>query len=531
MTRLSRLSQAEAIENGVEFYYHPGKALHATDFFETYLRHSAGIFAGTPFTLLPWQREMLEDLFGWVRIADDMRRYKVAYISTAKKSGKSTLLAGIGLYLLVADGEPSAEIYSAAADRLQASIVFREAANMVRASPLLARLVEVIDSRKTLTVRSTSSFWRVLSGDAASCEGISCAGLMFDELHTQKDRRLWDALRGSGAARAQPLLASISTAGYDRNSICYEQYAYAKAVLNDWRYDPTFYPLIYETPEDADWKDPANWPLSNPSMGTTFSESNFASDFRESENVPSKENSFRRYRLNQWTTQDTRWIDMDAWGECALPPPGPLEGRECWVGLDLATTYDTSAMVAVFPAPDGTYDVLCRFWIPGDNAMERDRRDRVPYTLWAKDPANGLTFTPGDVTDYDVIKRDVDEFAKTYNIRQIGIDRWNATQLAGQLAGSGHDIVGFSQGIGSISAPSRVLENLIASGKIRHNGNKVLSWMIGNVAVREDASSNIKPIKPKPGSPERIDGVISLVMALGVYINKPADLNPDIFFL
>ena len=530
MIRLPRLSRVEATENAVDFWFNPIKAQHAVDFFEQYLKHSAGIFAGTPFLLLPWQREMIEDLFGWVRLSDGMRRYKVAYISTAKKSGKSTLLAGIGLYLLIADGEASAQIYSAASDRLQAGIVFREAASMVRASPLLAQVVEVIDSRKTLAVRSTSSFWRVLSGEAASCEGIS-GSTLFDELHTQRDRRLWDALRGAGAARAQPLLASISTAGYDRNSICYEQYAYAKAVLKDWRYDPSFYPLIYETPEDADWKDPKNWLLANPSMGTTFSESNFAADFKESENVPSKENSFRRYRINQWTTQDTRWIKMEAWAACEADPPGPLEGRECWVGLDLATTYDTSAMVAVFPAPDGTYDVLARFWIPSDNALERDRRDRIPYTLWGKDSKNGLTYTPGNVTDYDVVRNDVLQFAKEYNVKVLAIDRWNATQLAGQLAASGLEVVGFSQGVSSVSAPSRLLENLIASGKIRHGGNKILSWMIGNAAVRVDSSGNIKPIKPSPGSPERIDGVISLVMALGVHSNQKTEPAPDIFFL
>jgi phage terminase large subunit-like protein len=184
---------------------------------------------------------MLAELFGWKRLDDNTRRYRVAYISTAKKQGKSTLLAGIGLYLLALDGEAGAEIYGAAADREQASVVFREAASMVRASPKLSRVLEVIDSRRTIAYRNESSFYRVLSAEAFRAEGLNIHGLLFDELHAQRDRRLWDALRYGGAAREQPLLVSITTAGYDRNSICWEQYSYAKAVQRDWTHDPTFF--------------------------------------------------------------------------------------------------------------------------------------------------------------------------------------------------------------------------------------------------------------------------------------------------
>lgn len=531
---LQPLPRSEAIEQGLEFYFDESRADHVVEFFSDWLRHSKGRFAGQRFDPLPWQEKLLRELFGWVRVDDECRRYRVAYISTAKKSGKSTLLAGIGLYLLVADGEVGAEIYGAGSDREQASLVFREASQMVRASPLLSRSLEVIDSRKTITHRASSSFYRVLSADAFRAEGVNIHGLLFDELHCQRDRRLWDALRYGGASREQPLLCSITTAGFDRNSICWEQYAYAKAVAADWTYDPSFFSCIYEADEKDEWTDEATWPKANPSWDVTINPKDFATDCREATLSHTKENSFKRYRLNMWTEADTRWIKAEAWNACGSGPPAPLDGRECWCGLDLATTYDTSAFVAVFPAPDGTYDVLCRFWIPGDNALEREKRDRVPYTLWANDPETGLTMTDGNVTDYDVVRRDINEFAEKYNVKAIGLDRWNATQLSIQLQGDGLEVLGYGQGFGSMSAPSKLLENLVVSGKLRHGNNKVLNWMSANASVKVDSSGNIKPVKPPQGSAARIDGIVSLVMALGIQSTQtpePETPQPNIMIL
>lgn len=526
--RLPRLSKSEAAEKEIDYYYNAERGGHAVRFFEEFLCHSKGKFAGQPFKLLPWQKPLIEDLFGWLRVENDLRRYKMSYISTAKKSGKSTLLAGIGLYLLIADNEPSCEIYGCGTDRDQAGIIHREMASMVRSSPFLARALEVVDSRRTIVNRKDSSFYRVLSADAFRAEGLNIHGLLFDELHAQRDRRLFDSLRYGGAARSQPLLVSITTAGYDKNSICYEQYSYAKQVAKDWKYDPSFYPCIYEVGDKQDWAEEKNWPKANPSWGVTINPEDFAIDQKEAANSSTKENSFRRYRLNQWTQQDTRWIRMELWAEGSDKPPQSLEGRECWCGLDLATTYDTSAFIALFPAPDGTFDILCKFWIPGDNALERDKRDRVPYTLWAKDPDTGLTFTDGNVTDYDVIRRDVNEFSKKYNVRQIAMDRWNATQLSIQLQGDGLDLVGYGQGVSYMSAPCKSLENLVASNKIRHGNNPVLNWMAGNCSVKVDASGNIRPVKPKNGSAARIDGMVSLIMALGIYnAYKPEEEKPD----
>jgi len=398
---------------------------------------------------------------------------------------------------------------------------------MVRASAPLSAALEVIDSRKTIVHKASNSFYRVLSADAFRAEGLNIHALLFDELHAQRDRRLWDALRYGGAARRQPLLLSITTAGYDRKSICWEQHAYAERCIADPTLDQAFFGCIFAAAPEDDWKDPATWYKANPSLGHTITEESFRADAREAEQSPSKLNAFLRYRLDVWTTQDVRWLSPDAWGKCGAALDGDLTKREWFAGLDLATTYDLSALVLVSQADDGTFDVLPFFWVPQANAAERTQRDKVDYLGWIRD--GHIRVTDGNVTDYDVIRRDIVELAKQYNIRQLGIDRWNATQLATQLQGEGINVVGFGQGYGSMSAPAKQLENLVLSGRVRHGGHPVLSWMAANVAVQSDHQGNIKPSKAK--STERIDGIVSLVMALGIHATataKPADQSWDL---
>lgn len=477
---------------------------------------------------MDWQREMLRELFGWKRVDSGLRRYRTAYISTAKKNGKTATLAGLALYLTMADGEAGAECYSVASDVSQASIAFREAQLMAESNSQLRAALKTNVTRRQIAFPQSSSFYRVLPGDGFRTEGISAHAILFDELHSQRNRLLYDALRWAGAAREQPLFIATTTAGFDKHSICYEMYEHACRVLNDWEYDPTFFPFICEAKEDADWKSEESWKAANPSWGITIDPTAFKADFAEAEKSVAKENAFRRYRINQWVAQETRFLNMDAWSDCDLPPAKPLEGRKCWVGLDLATTFDTSALVAVFVDEDEdgspVYDVLCRFWLPEDNAREREMRDKVPYLTWHKDQSNGLTFTPGDVTDFDFIRRDIVEFGKTYNVQVIHIDRWNATQLATQLSDrDGFEVVGFSQSIGSMSAPTKMLENLVMSRKIRHNGNKILTFHAGNCAVKSDPSGNIRPIKPSKNSTERVDGIVALVMGLAGAASQKAE--------
>jgi phage terminase large subunit-like protein len=486
-------------------------------FFEGVLRHSKGQNAGKPFILLPWQHHVLRELFGRVN-PDGTRQHRIGYIELPKKQGKSTTLAGIALYMTMFDSEPGAECYGCGSDREQGSIIYREAASMVRSSPALSKHLEVIDSRKTIVHKASNSFYRVLSADAFRAEGLNIHALLFDELHAQRDRRLWDALRYGGAARRQPLLLSITTAGYDRKSICWEQHAYAERCIADPTVDPAFFGCIYAAGPDDDWQSEKTWHKANPSLGQTITLESFAADAREAEQSPSKLNAFLRYRLSVWTTQDVRWLSPDAWGRCGVPLRGDLEKRVWYGGLDLASTTDLSALVLVSQDDDGTFDVMPFFWVPEQNAAERTLRDRVDYLGWIRD--GHIRATDGNVTDYDVIRRDIVQLSQQYNIRQIGIDRWNATQLSTQLQGDGIDVVGFGQGFGSMSSPSKLTENLVCSEKLRHAGHPVLAWMAANVAIQSDHQGNIKPSKQK--STERIDGMVALVMALGIHATATA---------
>lgn len=474
------------------------------------LRHSKGAIAGEPFTLLPWQTDVLSELFGRLN-PDGSRLRRVGYIEVPKKNGKSTLLAGVALYLLVADAEPGAEIYGAAADREQASIIYREAAAMVRASPSLSRHCEVIDSRKTILVRSTNSFYRVLSADAFRSEGLNIHGLLFDELHAQRDRRLWDALRYGGAARKQPLILSITTAGYDRKSICWEQHQYAERVIADPTLDPTFFGAIYAADPDDDPQKPKTWKKANPSLGDTITEESFAADAREAVNSPTKLNSFLRYRLNVWTQQETRFFKPSAWAKCNAEP-ADLTGRQCYLGLDLSTTTDLSAAVIVSQDDDGVLDVLPSFWCPAEAIEQRSLRDKVDYIQWARDGL--IKATDGSAIDYETIKADILELCDRYKVSQIGVDPWNSTMLAQSLAAEGCDIVNVRQGYGSLSEPTKRLEAAVLDGKLRHGGHAILDWCAANTAVQADHQGNIKPSKAK--STERIDGIAALVTAMAV---------------
>lgn len=524
------MSRDEAVEAGIEFYFSTTRAQHALDFFPEWLRHSKGRLAGKAFELLPWESEVIAELFGWLRVDDDTRRYRVAYISTPKKNGKSTLLAGIGLYLLGMDNEHGAEVYGAAADREQASLVYREMAAMVRASPRLSRVMDVVDSRRNIAFRRESSFYRVLSADAFRAEGLNIHGLLFDELHAQRDRRLWDSLRYGGASRDQPLLASITTAGYDRKGICYEQYLYAKKVLADWRFDPTFYACIHEMEEGDDWKDPEVWERANPSWGVTIKPESFAADVKEAEQSPTKLNSFLRYRLNCWTTSDVRWIAPEAWAAGAVPLRD-FGDRPVYAGLDLATTYDLTALVLICPDPsDGSIDVLPFFWIPESNAVERAQRDKVDYLGWIRD--GFIKATEGNSTDYTVLHRDIAEICEQYRVSCLAVDlKFNGQMISNLLQGDGVEVRGYPQGGRAMSAPAKTLENLLAVTKVRHAGHPTLAWCAGNAAVHEDRYGNIYPSKAK--STERIDGIVALCQAIGCWIGteqKPPD-TPDIFFL
>lgn len=501
------------------YVFDQAKADRVCRFIETFCIHSKGQWAGQPFKLMEWQRrDILEPLFGWVD-AEGRRRYRTAAIFTPKKNGKSTLLSALALYFLFADGEPGAEVYSAAADRFQAGIIARECFALARSSPFLSKTLEVVESRNTIVHRKSYSRYSVLSGDNFRAEGINASAILFDELHAQRDRRLFDALRYAGAARRASLLISISTAGFDRgpNAIWWDQWQYAERVQADPSVDPTFFGKVYAAPEQAEpekYFDPKLWRLANPSLGVTISEKSFAADAAEARARPASLNSWLRYRLNVPTQSDVRWFSPETWAAGNKPPPVPLAGRQCWLGLDLASTYDITALVALFPDPsgDGTFDVDCRFFVPRKNAAERELKDRIPYAQWLRE--GHIIGTDGDICDYGVVREHIRQYAAAHQVMGLAADRWNAAATMTQVQGDGIEVYGFSQGFGAMSAPSKLLETLVVGRKLRHQ-SPVLSWMAGNVAVQEDANGNIRP--SKKASTEKIDGIVALCMALGLH--------------
>lgn len=489
------------------FWFDEAAADRAVAFFEKVLTHTKGEWAGQPLKLADWQaNEIIRPLFGWKR-ADGTRRYRTAYIQIPRKAGKSTLAAGIALYLLLADGEPGAEVYSAAADRDQAAIVFEMAKQMADAAPAIRKRVQPF--KRALTVPSTASTYKVLSSEAYTKHGLSAHGIVVDEVHALPDRELWDVLTTSTGARRQPLTVAITTAGYDRHSLCYELYDYACKVRDGIIDAPAFLPVIYEAAADDDWKSPATWRKAHPGLGVSVKLEYFEAEAEKAAQLPSYENTFKRLLLNVWTEQDTRWMPMDKWDACGEPLPD-LTGRACWAGLDLSTTTDITALVLAFPIGPRVH-LLPFFWVPKEGIHKRARRDRVPYDVWQRE--GYIEATDGSVIDYEVIRARVNALAEKYQIKEIAIDRWNATQLATQLGGDGFEMVGFGQGFASMSAPTKELERRILGGELNHGANPVLRWMASNVSVTSDPAGNQKPDKAK--STERIDGIVATLMALG----------------
>ena len=491
----------------------PELARLAVQFFEKNLTHSKGELGGKAFLLEPWQKDYIGKLFGTMN--GDVRQYRTSLLAIPRKNGKSTLCAGIALRLMF-DGEPGAEIYSCAADRDQARLVFEMAKVCVENSPKLRSRLRVF--RNSIVREDTHTTYKALSAEAFTKHGLNAHGIIFDELHAQPDRELWDVMTTSTGARRQPLCVAITTAGFDRKSVCWEIWRYAIAVRDGAIKDQTFLPAIYAADVADDWTAESTWRKANPNLGVSVKLEDLRVRCKRAQDMPTEENTFKRLHLNMWTEQDTRFLQMSHWAQGDKPCPVMLDGRECFAGLDLATTYDTTCFCLLFQLDDGTFWAEPHFWIPEENMRDRVKRDRVPYDQWAKD--GKLHLTPGNVTDFDQVRADIVALSKKYNIRQVAIDRWNATQLSTQLQGDGINVLGFGQGYGSMSAPTKALEAAVVGGKLLHGGHPVLAWQASNVAVQSDHAGNIKPSKAK--SSERIDGIVALIMALGIHATSTA---------
>ncbi len=477
------------------------------------LKHTKGRWRGQPFALLPWQEQIIRDVFGTMK-ENGYRQYNTAYIEIPKKNGKSELAAGVALYMTCGDGEWGAEVYGCASDRQQASIVFDVAVDMVEQCPALKKRIKPVMSVKRLVYKPTNSFYQVLSAEAYTKHGLNVHAVIFDELHAQPNRELFDVMtKGSGDARTQPLFFLITTAGNNRHSVCFEQHQKAEDIILGRKIDQTFYPVIYGASDEADWTSEEVWYKANPSLGYTIDIEKVRNACLSAGDNPAEENIFRQLRLNQWVKQSTRWMQMEKWDACAFPvDERELIGRECYGGLDLSSTTDITALVLVFPprSEDERYILLPYFWIPEENMRLRVRRDHVPYDVWEQQ--GFLKTTEGNVIHYGFIEKFIDELGIRYNIREIAFDRWEAIQMVQNLEGLGFTVVPFGQGYKDMSPPSKELMKLTLEQKLAHGGHPVLRWMMDNIFVRTDPAGNIKPDKEK--STEKIDGAVATVMAL-----------------
>ncbi len=508
-------------------HYDKAKADRAVKFIEN-LCHTKGKWAGKRFWLLPWQEQLIRDIFGIVK-PDGYRQFRTAFVEICKKVGKSELAAAVALYLLYADNEPSAEVYGAAADRQQASIVFDVARQMVEMSPALLKRSKLMTATKRIVNYGNSGYYQVLSAEVGGKHGFSVSGLVFDEIHTQPNRQLYDVLtKGSSDARQNPLHFIITTAGTDRHSIAYELHTKAVDILEGRRVDPTFYPVVYGLKDDEDWEDEANWYKVNPSLGYTVDIERLRDAYREAKQNPADEVTFKWLRLNMWVSSTVAWIPdaifMKGNEEIDL---AALEGRDCYGGLDLSSTGDITALVLMFPPrnEDEKYILLPFFWVPEETIPQRVKAASVPYDIWERQ--GYLLSTEGNVIHYDFIEKFINNLAEKYHIVEIAVDRWNATQMIQNLEGDGFTMVPFGQGFASMSGPTKDFYRLLMEGKIIHGGHPVLRWMAGNVVVDTDPAGNIKVTKAK--SKEKIDGIVAAIMALDRCIRNQTEPQGSVY--
>jgi len=494
-----------------KYYYDKKSADRVINFIEKFITHVKGELSNTPINLKKWQKDdIIRPLFGIKRKDNGYRRYRTCYVEIPRKNSKSTMGAAIALYLLLADSEKGAEIYSVAGDREQAHIIFDIAKSMVIQNKKLTENSELF--QYVIKKKGALNYYKVISAEAKTKHGFNAHGVIFDELHVQPNRELWDVMTTAQGARTQPLTIAFTTAGYDKDSICYELHEYARKVKDGIIKDDTFLPVIYSADPDDNIYSVRTWKKANPGLGTIIKEDYLRQQINRIKNEPSFESTFRRLHLNQWVGTAETWIDDITWMKGALPL-NIEEGSLCYAGLDLASTRDITAFVMIFPEDDNIR-VLPYFFIPEDSISARSQKENIHYDQWIRD--GYMIATPGNVTDYDFIRKKIKELSVQYKIAVIGYDRWNSSQLVIMLQDEGFNMSAFGQGYASMSAPSKELERMAVKGKIKHAGNPVLRWMNSNVQIESDAAGNIKISKKR--SREKVDGMVALVMALGEWM-------------
>lgn len=530
-------------ESAGDCWFDEAAAAEGIDFFHEVITHVKGSIAGMPFILEPWQQAIIANIFGWKR-PDGMRRYSEVFIYVPRKNGKTAMSSGIVLLVMFTDHEPGAEIYSTAGEKDQATLIFKQCKGMIENEVELDSRCQIYKATKSIVFDAENTSYKALSADADTKHGFNSHLVINDELHVQPNRDLIDVMETSMGSRDQPLTIHITTADFNRPSICNEKLEYAEKVRDGVIDDSSFLPVIYAADIDDDWTDEEVWKKANPNLGISLKWDYMRRKCKKAVEKPSFENTFKRLHLNIKTEQDVRWLTLAAWDACAgtVDPivwrkmmMKKLLGRRCFGGIDLSSTRDITSLKLIFPDDEVGYYLLSWFWIPKENASAREKNDRVPYLTWAKQ--GFIEMTEGNVIDYDAIRlkisgaqnvfhdnpaklaewkakgRSVEGLIDRFDIVDMAIDRWASAQITNQLTGDGVEMIAFGQGFASMSAPTKELEKITLARQLQHGANPVLRWMASNVAVETDAAGNLKPSKKK--STEKIDGIVSTIMSLG----------------
>lgn len=485
-------------------------ALDAKRFFERYLRHTKGRYANSPFLLEDWQwRDVIRPVFGTVR-DDGYRQYQQVLLGVGRKNGKSELGAGVALKMLTADREPSAEVYSAAGDREQAANVYDVAEQMVRLSRALDKRCKITTSKRNISVPRTGSKYRVVSADGGRQHGLNPSAVIFDEVHVQRRRALWNAMTTGSDTRAQPLIFAITTCGVpDESPVWWDLHEYARQLREGIFEDPTFLSIHYGADLKDDFDDPKVWKKANPALGSFLSMEKFKAAWQRARRMKSEWNDFLRYRLNVPVQQVDRWIAIDQWDACKAPIDwNALRGEPCYVGIDLSSRLDITAMVLAFPRDNGRFLLRPYFWLPKDN---------LPKRLEAWQAEGLIETTHGNTIDYEALRLRLKEISDAYDLREIHMDDWGISQLATELQKDGYKVSATKFNMTNLTGPSKDFESMIPEGRIQHDGNKVLRWMADCVGIQSDPLGRIMPSKPdRLKSEKRIDGIVATIYALMV---------------
>lgn len=477
------------------------------------LQHSKGPFAGKPLILQPWQEFRVGSVFGWVHEDTGLRRFRTAYNQVGKKNGKTTETAAPMMFGQLFDGEAAPEGYCAATTRDQAGLLFKEIKRMIGRSPLLKREMQVW--RTSIETRRSDGLISCLSRDGNSSDGINPSFLARDEFHRWTDRELAETIVESMVARAQPIDWIITTAGHDGLGLCGEMRGYAESVLRGSVQDDEFFGYVAEPDADCDPEDPASWAMGNPSLGVTKSPDDMAKRAKRALTIPGSMPNFRRFHLNLWTETAETWIDATSWSARGMGRPfdvSKLFGRKAWVGVDLSKRIDTTAIVVAVPVDGVIYTIAYTFLPSGPNGfIKRAQREKKEYIGWRD--AGWLEVHQGGKIDNDQIVERLKWIRAKFDIQEVAYDRWGMESVAKRLDRMRFTMVEHGQGYRSMSEPMKRVEELVQDGKLRHGGNPVLAWQVGNVHRDEDAAENIKPNKKK--STGRIDTAVAMIMAVG----------------